>query len=454
VSKGQRQGGALFGYDREILDETGHAVRRVSFRERFRNSPAWSSRLVISTDEVAVAAVRFMFESVANGMSLGSVARELNRRGIRTTFGKRFNATAVRRIVTNAAYAGDIVYGQTRQRGKFRSLYGEGGVVYQNGHEPLVGRQTFERVQQALTARKQTAKPSHPGRFLLTGLVYLADTGRRLHGYTMSRAGMVRARRYYSLAPRYFEEYPEESDRPSFRAGTVEDAVLTKLREFMSDGRNKRSMQAEITRRTQKAKTNVASLEKRLGEVRAKIERGTENLALAAREDLPGISRLLAQWRDDESQLKARLQQANGCGTPSPQAMEMIARIDQLLKRLSEADREKLAFALRQTIKRITLRRERRSDGRHGISLWDGVIELRDDLGLRGTIPLTDEDLPSPGRWHDAVAFIRNHGAVVFIRDVARGLGIHMTSASRLLAQAVLSGNVRNLGHQKGWIAV
>jgi hypothetical protein len=75
-------------------------------------------------------------------------------------------------------------------------------------------------------------------------------------------------------------------------------------------------------------------------------------------------------------------------------------------------------------------------------------------LGLRGTIPLTDEDLPSPGRWHDAVAFIRNHGAVVFIRDVARGLGIHMTSASRLLAQAVLSGKVRNLGHQKGWIAV
>jgi hypothetical protein len=224
----------------------------------------------------------------------------------------------------------------------------------------------------------------------------------------------------------------------------VEDAVLTKLREFMSDGRNKRSMQAETTRRTQKAKTNVASLEKRLGEVRAKIERGTENLAVAAREDLPGISRLLAQWRDDESQLKASLQQANGCGTPSPQAMEMIARIEQLLKRLSEADREKLAFALRQTIKRITLRRERRSDGRHRIALWDGVIELRDDLGLRGTIPLTDEDLPSPGRWHDAVAFIRNHGVRLsdavqqgrndtrrlFVDQHAHGLGGHRSPAA------------------------
>jgi hypothetical protein len=38
-------------------------------------------------------------------------------------------------------------------------------------------------------------------------------------------------------------------------------------------------------------------------------------------------------------------------------------RKDRTRERVSEADREKLAFALRQTIKRITLRRERRSDG-------------------------------------------------------------------------------------------
>ena len=213
-------------------------------------------------------------------------------------------------------------------------------------------------------------------------------------------------------------------------------------------------MQTTLARRTQKAQANVASLEKRLGDLRVKIERGTENLALANREDVPGVSRLLGQWRDEETRLKEKLEQANGCGTPSPEAIQIMAKIDQFLKRLSEVDRERLAFALRQTVKRITLRRERRSDGRHSITLWDGVIELRDDLGLRATIHLTDDDLPNPGRWHDAVAFIRNHGGVVFIKDLSQAFGIRQPCASRLLAKAVLSGKVRNLGHQKGWTAL
>jgi hypothetical protein len=83
---------------------------------------------------------------------------------------------------------------------------------------------------------------------------------------------------------------------------------------------------------------------------------------------------------------------------------------DDLLARLDEADREKLAFAIRQTVKRITLRRERRRSDRHRVTLWDGVIELREDLGVVDVIPLTDEDISGPGRWRDAVAYIRERG--------------------------------------------
>lgn len=92
VSKGQKQGGALFGYDREILDEAGRVVRRVSCRELFRKPINWSSRLVPASDPQAVEAVRIMFESIGDGAAYGSVARDLNRRGFTTMFGKRFNA--------------------------------------------------------------------------------------------------------------------------------------------------------------------------------------------------------------------------------------------------------------------------------------------------------------------------------------------------------------------------
>ncbi|GIW98686.1 MAG: hypothetical protein KatS3mg111_2019 [Pirellulaceae bacterium] len=69
-----------------------------------------------------------------------------------------------------------------------------------------------------------------------------------------------------------------------------------------------------------------------------------------------------------------------------------------------------------------------------------------------GRDSLTD-DIPSPGRWRDAVQFIREQDGVVFVQKIADALGIHQALASRLLAQAVLSGKVKKLGHQRGWTA-
>lgn len=132
VSRGQKQGGALYGYDREILDEGGRVVRRVADTEAFQKPIAWSSRLVPAADTRVVDAVRYMFEAVADGVALGTVARELNRRGHTTLFGKRFNAAAVRRAVTNPTYTGRLAAGRKR-RGKFRSLHDDGGVVCENG---------------------------------------------------------------------------------------------------------------------------------------------------------------------------------------------------------------------------------------------------------------------------------------------------------------------------------
>ena len=197
----------------------------------------------------------------------------------------------------------------------------------------------------------------------------------------------------------------------------------------------------------------MSSWQRRLTELRTKIERGTENLALAQREDIPGISRLLSGWREEESELRQRLVNATREATPSVEELQFITKIDHTLERLSEANREKLVHALRQTIQRITLRREYRHRSHYRITLWDGVIELREDFGLAGQIPLTDDDIPNPGRWHAVVEYLRERNEVVYLKEVAEALGIVRPYASRLLGQAVLSGQVVNLGHQKGWIA-
>jgi hypothetical protein len=93
-----------------------------------------------------------------------------------------------------------------------------------------------------------------------------------------------------------------------------------------------------------------------------------------------------------------------------------------------------------------------REEGRHRITIRDGVSELRNDLGMSGVIPLTD-DIPNPGPWREAAQFVRKRGDVVFVGDLAEALRVNKAFASTLLAKAVLSGKVQNPGHQKGWIA-
>ncbi|MFO0134122.1 MAG: hypothetical protein ACK56U_11050 [Planctomyces sp.] len=304
-----------------------------------------------------------------------------------------------------------------------------------------------------MQADQNTARSSTPGKYLLTGLIYLADNGQRMQGFTMSHSNRKVVRRYYGPPPRLFEEFPDDSDRPTFRADTIEQAVLEKLREFLSVERNKRAIRTEIDRRTKKAAVETDRIESPLAEIRAKIERATENLALADRDDIPGITRLLAGWRDRESELKEQLRRAHGQRAPTAEALAIINRLDDLLIHLGEGDREKLQQAIRQTVKRITLRRERRSGKSWRITLWDGVIQLREEFGTDAILHLADDDIPSPGNWREAAPFIQKQGGVVFFKDVAIHMGLKGSCVSRVLAQSVLSGKVRNLGHQKGWIA-
>ncbi len=174
---------------------------------------------------------------------------------------------------------------------------------------------------------------------------------------------------------------------------------------------------------------------------------------MANPEDIPGISKLLSDWRLEESKFKEKLNRIRDDQGPSPEALRIIEQLDDLIERLSEADREKIAYAMNQTVKRITLRCERRNAKSFRITMWDGMIELRDDLGVDGFIPLADDDIPAPGRWREVADYIRQRGDVVFFKDACEHLNQKGSSVSKLLAQCVLSGKVKNLGHQKGWIA-
>lgn len=85
AKQGKRIGGIVFAYDREVMDETGQVVRRVHFRDRFRKPASWTTRLVPSADSPAIEAVQWGFDAIRRGHSIGSIARELNGRGLTCT---------------------------------------------------------------------------------------------------------------------------------------------------------------------------------------------------------------------------------------------------------------------------------------------------------------------------------------------------------------------------------
>jgi len=85
--------------------------------------------------------VRMMFEAVMSGSSCGKLAEWLNDAGMFTTRGNPFTARAVRSILRNPVYCGDVVF---RKAGR----------TIRDHHMAIVERELWERVQAVFTSHQ------------------------------------------------------------------------------------------------------------------------------------------------------------------------------------------------------------------------------------------------------------------------------------------------------------
>ena len=79
---------------------------------------------------------------------------------------------------------------------------------------------------------------------------------------------------------------------------------------------------------------------KKLAELRRKIDRGTENLALADRDEFKAISKLLSRWRDEEAELADRLEKPDQDLQPLPDALKVLERLSEIHANLSLGNRK------------------------------------------------------------------------------------------------------------------
>ncbi len=175
-------------------------------------------KLIVNRVEAVV--VREAFESYLKTRSILGVIRGLTERGLsprpQTAQRKGWRTDHVLHILKCPLYAG---------------LIASGGELHEAEHEPLVPRETWERVQALLGARHDADKPEARRRtptFLLTGLLRCASCGAALTPATARAHG--KQYRYYRCATRDKQGRGACPARP-LPAQALEDFVVDRIRE-------------------------------------------------------------------------------------------------------------------------------------------------------------------------------------------------------------------------------
>lgn len=161
----------------------------------YAKDPEDRHKFIIAEDEAEI--VRRMFAMYANGMSTVEMARIFNKEGVKTPSqiwaekgirkaspkGGTFvwQHTSMLRMLKNRAYIGDLVQGTyecRKLRSDRRVTDPEKWIITENHHEPIVDRETFDRVQARFGKRKHSWK--RKDEHVLVGRVKCGCCGRNL----------------------------------------------------------------------------------------------------------------------------------------------------------------------------------------------------------------------------------------------------------------------------------
>jgi hypothetical protein len=261
-------------------------------------------------------------------------------------------------------------------------------IVKPDSHEPLIDRDTFERVQARLRGN-QTRTTPHPGggNFVLNRLLVCSHCGSFLHGLTHAR------KRQY-ICGGYLTHGKDHCKRHWVAERPLVNLLLKKLQQTFLDPDNLKALRAEIARQQeqQQGEANVAKLQGRQRDLQAKIDEGTDRLFIVDRDRIPGMTARLRQLEKEQDAVKAELHRIK-TECPVDDLEKQIAEAESVLWRLREAvqaeDFVLLRELLRQLVHRVELRwtdipKERLTR----CQLEGGVIVLRTQEGLSDLSPL------------------------------------------------------------------
>lgn len=169
----------------------------------------------IVVDEPAATIVREVYARVASGEMFMDIARDLNRRGIKTADKGEWNKNSFHKMCSNERYRGIYIYGETRI---------EGGIP------PIVDDVLWYKVQEAIKVKKSKNRHHRPDDedYLLTGKLRCGKCG----GYMIGMSGRSKTgdvHHYYACQNR---RVGHTCGKKNIRRDVIEPAVAQAIKQY------------------------------------------------------------------------------------------------------------------------------------------------------------------------------------------------------------------------------
>ena len=292
----------------------------------YKMHPTEKNKIVIDAEVAPI--VRRIFSMALDGMSCRKIATILNEEGIPTPaayanlpvgnpgpYTGLWSSERISDMLQNETYIGNMVQGRmvkvNYKSKKCLRQPREKWVIVENTHEPLVDRETFQKVRLLVESRKHTRSRTYD--FLLKGLIFCHECGYPLA--TLNRKNAAGEERLFFVC-RTYQRFTKAGvcTCHSIKEQTVTEAVLAKVREVCQAYLNADEL-LPMAQKAVEAARAADSTEAEIQSLRGKIDTMTVNLDRMYMDKLSGIlgeddfQRIYLKVKADRSKLEGQLKE-------------------------------------------------------------------------------------------------------------------------------------------------
>ena len=292
----------------------------------YKMHPTEKNEIVI--DEEVAPVVRRIFAMALDGMSCRKIAATLNEEGVPTpatycgwNMGRKgpyaglWSSERISEMLQNETYLGNMVQGRTvkisYKSKKCLKQDRENWVVVENTHEPLIDKETFQKVRMLVNSRRHTRSRTYD--FLLKGLIFCHECG---YPMALLNRPPVSGEDRLLFVCRTYQRFTKAGvcSCHSIKEQVVTEAVLAKVREVCEaylDPNKLQPIAADAVEKARKAENHEAEIQS----IQNKIDSLTANLDKMYMDRLTGLlaeadfERIYQRVKMDRTSLEEKLKE-------------------------------------------------------------------------------------------------------------------------------------------------